>query len=246
LPTIILFENGKETKRVKGVDLKSLQEMTERFNQIASSSWTGNTLPRGYTDVTDQIDMQGVELLNADSALAPAKTLFSDQKPSGVASGDSKGKGKETATTAVDWIESDTDAQLMLFVPFQSTIKVHSIHITSFAERDEDEDDDEVPARPRKIEIYSNRSHNLGFDEAEDTPATQTIELSPEQWDAKTKTAIIETRFVKFQNVISLVLFVVDAEGDAEKTRIDRLRIIGETGEKRAMGKLQKIGDEAD
>src|ERR1700753_548514 len=182
LPTIILFENGKETKRMKGVDLQSLKEMTERFSQIASSSWTGSALPRGYTDVTAEIDMQGVELLNADSSLAPARILFSDNKPSGTASTDTKGKGKDAAKDEIDWIASDTDAQLMLFVPFQSTIKVHSIHITSFASRDADEDDDDIPARPQKIEIYSNRSHNLGFDEAEDTPATQTVELSPESW----------------------------------------------------------------
>jgi hypothetical protein len=230
---------------MQGVNLKALKEMTERFGQVATSSWARtSTLPRGYLDITDQINMKGVELLNADSSLASAGLLFSDQKPSGTPSADSKGKGKDVANKEIDWVESDTDAQLMLFIPFQSTVKVHSIHITSFAIREDDEEDDDVPARPRKIEIYSNRFHNLGFDEAEDTPATQTVELNPKSWDAKTNTTIIETRFVKFQNVTSLVLFVVDAEGEAEKTRIDRLRIIGETGEKRAMGKLQKIGDE--
>jgi thiol-disulfide isomerase/thioredoxin len=241
LPTIILFESGKETRRMKGVDLNALQDMTQRFNQIASSSWTGASLPRGYMDITDQVDLQGVECLNS---LTPPRILFSDQKPSGVA--DSKGKGKETSKSEIDWVASDTDAQLMLFVPFQSNLKVHSIYITSFASRDEDEDDDEIPARPRRIEIYTNRSHNLGFDEAEDTPATQTIELTPESWDVTTNKAVIETRFVKFQNVSSLVLFVVDADRDAEKTRIDRIRIIGETGEKRAMGKLQKVGEDTE
>lgn len=229
---------------MKGVDLGSLKEMTERFGKIASGSWTGSSLPRGYVDVTDQIEIKGVELLNADTLLAPVRTLFSEEKPSGVASSDSKGKGKEAASQNIDWVASDTDSQLMLFIPFQATLKVHSLHITSFAVREEDEDDDDIPARPRKIEIYSNRSHNLGFDEAEDTPATQSIELTPESWDPKTNTANIELRFVKFQNVTSLVLFVVDAEGDAEKTRIDRIRIIGETGQKRAMEKLQKIGDD--
>lgn len=48
-------------------------------------------------------------------------------------------------------------------------------------------------------------------------------------------------RFVKFQNVTSLVLFVVDGEGEGEKVRVDRVRIIGETGEKRDPGKLEKI-----
>jgi len=221
--------------------------MTERFKELTKDapqeSWTGS-LPRGYTDVTHEVDPLGLELLNSDSELSSARTLFLDTKPSGIASASdkAKGKSKDGSSGGVDWVESDTDAQLMLFIPFTSTIKVHTIQISSYAQRDEDEDDDEVPARPRRIELYTNRSHNLGFDEAEGVQATQEIELKPDDW--KNNMATIETRFVKFQNVSSLVMFVVDAEGDAEKTRIDRIRIIGESGEKRAMGKLQKIGDE--
>jgi hypothetical protein len=41
-----------------------------------------------------------------------------------------------------------------------------------------------------------------------------------------------------------LVLFVESGDGDGEKTRIDRIRLIGETGEKRDMGKLEKVGDD--
>ena len=120
--------------------------------------------------------MRGSELLNADTIFGGVSTLFSEEKPSG---GSRLGKGKEPA--ALDWIESDTDAQLMLFVPFQSTIKLHSIEMTSFAKHDED-DDDEVPARPRRVELYTNRAHNLGFEEAEDTPAVQTVELTASSW----------------------------------------------------------------
>jgi hypothetical protein len=247
LPTIILFENGKETQRFKGSDINSLTKITERFQSVASSAWTSSALPRGYSDITSEVDLLGLELLNADSNLAGPRILFGDGKPSGVESASEKGKGKatdEAGQGGIDWVESDTDAQLMLFLPFQSSVKIHSIHITSFAPRTEDDDDDEIPARPRRVELYINRSHNLGFEEAEDTPETQSIEIKPSDWNEKTKTATIETRFVKFQNVTSLVLFVVDAEGEAEKTRIDRVRIIGQSGEKRAMGKLEKIGDE--
>ena len=49
---------------------------------------------------------------------------------------------------------------------------------------------------------------------------------------------------VKFQNITSVTVFVVDGDGDAEKTRIDRLRLFGETGEKRTMGKLEKMGED--
>jgi hypothetical protein len=141
-------------------------------------------------------------------------------------------------------VESDTDEQLMLFMPFQSTLKIHTLQITSCCPpSSSDGDDSEVPMRPRTLQLYSNRAHVLGFDEAESISATQEIVLRPEDWDAETQTAKVELRFVKFQNVTSLVLFVVDGEGDGEKVRIDRIRVVGESGEKRDMGKLEKIGE---
>jgi hypothetical protein len=93
--------------------------------------------------------------------------------------------------------------------------------------------------RPKTIHLFTNRPHILGFEEAEDIPATQTMILSEKDWDAQTGTADIALRFVKFQNVSSLVLFVVDGDGNGERVRLDRIRIIGETGEKRELGKLE-------
>jgi hypothetical protein len=139
-----------------------------------------------------------------------------------------------------DRVESDTDEQLMIYAPFQSTLKIHSIHLTS---QSPTEDDDELPTRPKLVKIYINRPSILGFDDADSTPATQEISLSEKDWDSKTNTAKLELRFVKFQNVTSLVIFVVESEGDNEKVRIDRVRIIGESGEKRD-GKIEKISDE--
>ena len=104
--------------------------------------------------------------------------------------------------------------------------------------------DDETPMRPKHIKLYSNKPHNLGFDEAEDTAATQEFELEDSDWN-ENGTANIGLRFVKFQNINSLVIFVVTGDGESEKVRLDRIRLIGETGEKRDMGKLEKIGDEA-
>lgn len=102
------------------------------------------------------------------------------------------------------------------------------------------EDDDEIPLRPKTINLYTNTPHILGFEEAEETPATQSITLSASDWDA-TGTASVPLRFVKFQNVTSLVLFVVDGDGEGERVRLDRIRVIGESGEKRDQGKLEKI-----
>ena len=209
----------------------------------AAAIWLGSALPRGYNDVTNQVDLLGLDLLNSSSDFGKARTLFDVTKPSALESG--KGKGNaSTEETKKDWVESDTDEQLMLFVPFQASLKIHSLHITSLPPKSSDGEEDEIPMRPKTVQIYSNRAHVLGFEEAEDIPATQAITLGAQEWDEKTGTAKIELRFVKFQNVSSLVIFVLDGDGDGEKVRIDRLRVIGETGEKRDLGKLEKIGDQ--
>ncbi|KAI1834627.1 Thioredoxin [Penicillium sp. IBT 35674x] len=249
-PTFIVFENGRKTQTVAGADPRRLNEVIQKLATEATKSdgaaagdgessggWFGATVAKGYSDVTDQVDVKGLELLNRDNERGEARVLFEGTKPSGLA-----GKGKGKAEGKADWVESDTDEQLMLYIPLQSTLKVHSLHITSFAVPDED--DDEAPMRPKTIKLYVNRSHVLGFDEADDIPAVQTVEIKEEDWDAKTGTARVDLRFVKFQNVTSLVLFFVDGDGDSEKLRVDRVRIIGDSGEKRSMGKLEKIGDE--
>ncbi|KAI9845475.1 MAG: hypothetical protein M1837_004813 [Sclerophora amabilis] len=280
MPTFMIFKNAKAVSTIRGADPRKLSEAVQKLateaesNGSASSggfgeatgsggdTWMGATPPRGFKDVSDQVDIKNLDLLNADSDFGNVRTLFEKGKPTGgtKAAGAVKGKGKSTETAAAaaggqgerkpDWVESDTDEQMMLFMPFQSTLKVHSLHITSLpptrsASADgEDDDDDEIPMRPKTISVYSNRAHVLGFEEAEDIPATQTITLSPGDWDEKTGTAKVELRFVKFQNVTSLVVFIIDGDGESEKVRVDRLRIIGESGEKREMGKLEKIGDE--
>ncbi|KAJ5580501.1 hypothetical protein N7450_006802 [Penicillium hetheringtonii] len=247
-PTFIVFENGRKTQTVAGANSQKLNEVIQKLATEATKSdgdggegssggtWLGATVAKGYTDVTDQADPKGLELLNRDDQFGEPRVLFDSTKPSALAKGKSAGDVK-------DWVESDTDEQLMLYVPFQSTLKVHSLQITSFPPTDE-EDDDETPMRPKTISLYTNRSHVLGFDEADDIPAVQTVEIKAEDWDAKTGTANVPLRFVKFQNVTSLVLFFVDGDGDGEKLRVDRIRVIGDSGEKRSMGKLEKIGDE--
>ncbi|AEO53842.1 hypothetical protein MYCTH_2075498 [Thermothelomyces thermophilus ATCC 42464] len=252
IPTFIIFRNGKVADRVQGADPIKLQsvvnKLSEEVQNLASgggeaggsgsgsgsseANWRGAALPRGYNDITDQIELRSCELLNVDPDAGNVRVLFDTSKPSAL----SEGKGG-----AKDWVESDTDEQLLLFMPFQSMLKLHTLQLTSLPPSDDD--DAEVPLRPRRIKLFTNKPHNLGFDEAEDLSATQEFELSEQDWNAE-GTANIPLRFVKFQNITSLVLFVVDGDGDGEKTRLDRVRLIGETGEKREMGKLEKIGDE--
>ncbi|KAL9115423.1 MAG: hypothetical protein Q9227_000744 [Pyrenula ochraceoflavens] len=251
LPTFMTFKNGRATQTIRGADTQKLSEAIKKLANEAnalgdasasgessgetSNMWLGAGLPKGYKDVTDQVDIKDLELLNWDSDFGGVRTLFDAAKPSGLDAKGKSGGGKK------DWVESDTDEQLMLFIPLQSTLKVHSLHITSLPPR---EGEDDVPMRPKTVKIYSNRVHVLDFGEAEDTQPTQEIVLGERDWDQETGTARIELRFVKFQNVSSLVVFVVDGDGEGERVRVDRIRVVGETLQKRDPGKLEKVGED--
>jgi hypothetical protein len=88
----------------------------------SSGSWRGAEIPRGYGDITDQIEVRNCELLNADDEAGPVKVLFESTKPSAL----DKGKGKPSSP---DWIQSSTDDQLLLFIPFQGSIKLHTLQV---------------------------------------------------------------------------------------------------------------------
>ncbi|RMZ91675.1 hypothetical protein DV736_g1093, partial [Chaetothyriales sp. CBS 134916] len=256
LPTFMIFKNARRIELIQGADPRKLSDAVKKLADEANrlggddggegastgNGWLGASLPRGYNDVSSQVDVTGLELLNWDSSYGNARTLFQGSKPKGEWRGHSAATARLTkhAGKRSDAVESDTDEQLMLYLPFQSTLKVHSIHLTSLLLPS---DDDDAPSRPKLIKLYTNRPQILSFDDADATQPVQEITLSEKDWDPETNTAKLELRFVKFQNVSSLVLFVVESEGSNEKVRIDRIRIIGESGEKRD-GKIEKIGSD--
>jgi len=142
---------------------------------------------------------------------------------------------------AKDWVESDTDPQLMIFIPFRSIVKIHTIHLTSLPSPEGD--GEEEVGRPTKIKLYANRPNIVGFDEADGITPTQEVEINPDSWDKKTGTIVINTRFVKFQSTSTLSIFVEEGEDGCEKTRIDRIKMFGDAGVNRDMGKLEKVRD---
>ncbi|KAF4487733.1 Thioredoxin 1 [Fusarium agapanthi] len=245
-PTFIVFADGKQVDQVQGADpqkLKdtlmkipalatSLNEKTARENAGSASggpSWKGMEAPRGYNDITDQIELRDLEVLNADESAGTVRVLFDGSKPSGLGNG--KGASK-------DYVQSGADDQLLLYIPFQSIVKLHTLQLTSLPPKD-----DEDVMRPGNIHLYINRTHNLDFNEADDTEPTQAIEISPEDWNEE-GTVSLSLRYVKFQKTSSLVIYVQQGEGDGETVRLDRVRLIGEAGAKREMGKLQKVGED--
>jgi len=133
MPTFILFQDGKEINRVVGAEPKKLQEMLKKLEEAAGTSdnepsgssglmgWRGAAVPRGYSDVTNQVELRGCSLLNADEDEAgPVRVLFDDYKPSTL---------DNPSSTRKDWVVSGADDQLLLFMPFQSVVKAHTIQV---------------------------------------------------------------------------------------------------------------------
>lgn len=134
LPTFMIFREGKTIEKVQGADPRKLQEVVKKLAKEVSESgsgsgageasgssgggsWRGADLPRGYGDITDQVEARGCELLNADEDFGPVRVLFDPSRPSAL----TKKQG------AKDWVESGADDQLLLFMPFQSMLKLHTL-----------------------------------------------------------------------------------------------------------------------
>lgn len=137
LPTFIIFRDGRQVEKVEGADraklsstlLKLSKEMEDVLKNgkargsggSGGSGWRGAELPRGYVDVTDQLEIKMTDAANYDDTEAGnVRVLFDTSKPSAL----SNVKGDK------DWMESDTDEQLMLFLPFQSVLKLHTLQVS--------------------------------------------------------------------------------------------------------------------
>uniref|UniRef100_A0A8C0IFS7 Thioredoxin like 1 n=1 Tax=Bubo bubo TaxID=30461 RepID=A0A8C0IFS7_BUBBB len=77
---------------------------------------------------------------------------------------------------------------------------------------------------PKYIKIFINLPRSMDFEEAERSEPTQALELTPD--DIK-EDGIVQLRYVKFQNVNSVTLFVQSNHGDEETTRITYFTFIG-------------------
>lgn len=107
MPTFKIFKNAQQIDSIEGANpqrlsaaIKKVAEEVARVDaggvESAGSSsgkhWLGATLPRNYVDVTDQVDLLGLELLNVETAKGTARTLFKEAKPTGEAGNHACGK----------------------------------------------------------------------------------------------------------------------------------------------------------
>ncbi|XP_075657729.1 PITH domain-containing protein At3g04780 [Castanea sativa] len=124
-------------------------------------------------------------------------------------------------------LESDADEQLLIYIPFTQVIKLHSILIKGSEEEG-----------PKTVKLYSNKEH-MGFSNVNDFPPSDTVVLSPD--NIKGKPVLL--KYVKFQNVRSLTIFIEDNQSGSDITKVQKIALFGSTVETTDMKGLKKIED---
>jgi thioredoxin len=98
MPTFMIFKNARVTDTIQGANPPRLsaavRKLAEEAGNLESdggegssgssgSNWMGASLPRGYSDVTSQVDVTNLELLNWDTSGGSARTIFQQTQAKG-------------------------------------------------------------------------------------------------------------------------------------------------------------------
>lgn len=118
-------------------------------------------------------------------------------------------------------LKSDVDQQLLIKCVFRQPVRLSALRFTGVS----------YESAPSDVKVFMNKP-NLVFADAEDEPATQEFSLTQEEMNLDGKGQQVALKFVKFQNVSSLQIFVSENAGGAEVTELKNLEIYGSTGEK--------------
>ncbi|XP_054161432.1 thioredoxin-like protein 1 [Oppia nitens] len=111
------------------------------------------------------------------------------------------------------YLESDCDEQLIINLAFNQPLKLHSLKILAPKENG-----------PKNMKLFINTHKTLDFDECNSMESIQKLEFNEQDL---TKGIPISLRYVKFQNVQNLLIFVENNQSNTEISRIDYLSIIG-------------------
>jgi len=115
------------------------------------------------------------------------------------------------------YLESDADEELVITIKFMQAVRVSGIIVQST----------DADGAPKDLRLFVNKV-GLDFDNAKSDKATQEVTLTKGQAERGER---IELRFVNFQGVQELGIFVGSNQGDAELTRITKLAVLGEVVE---------------
>lgn len=252
-PTFVYFHNKAEVERVVGANPQALGTALSNLSKKAedavvsdsaaaagssSSSSGAPTASGSERELLDQIQEyipKGYELLNDSvhfgeaEALNITPTSVNDQiRP--------LFNAKRLPSSTQTGIMSDADSQIIVFIPLTNKCKVYSILLRTGKDAKKPDGDDVQP--PTTIKVWANTTSTISFDDAASgSGALHDSEVGAPDANGWSE---VKLRYVRFQNVSSLVIFL-DGEDEDECTALQRIVLVGSKGDSRDQGKLEKI-----
>ncbi|GMM34344.1 hypothetical protein DASC09_016690 [Saccharomycopsis crataegensis] len=260
VPTLIFFHKQKQDGQVRGANLGEIQSKFDSLSKLepnatrngngtggASSGAlkktgiykeVGGFLPGSdYEILNGAVDFSGYEALN----ILPFKKSKGDSKVLVKLVDD----GKEVQDSTV---LTDADSQGIIYLPFLNTVKVYSLLVklkpgnklefSGDSEVDEDEADE--LQFPKTLKIWKNLTSVISFDDANSNNNYDHVEeIDGSKISSEGNWYEIKLKFVKFQNTKSLSIFI-DGDDEDNHTIIEKLIIVGISGEARAQQTLSQ------
>jgi thioredoxin len=111
------------------------------------------------------------------------------------------------------YLASDADEQLVVNIAFNQVVKVHSLRIKAPQDKG-----------PKTLKFFVNQPSTPDFDHCDREAGEQIIALAPKQLSGQ---ELIPLKFVKFQKVNTISIFVSDNQEGSDCTQIHQLTLIG-------------------
>ncbi|KAG5673752.1 hypothetical protein PVAND_003772 [Polypedilum vanderplanki] len=111
------------------------------------------------------------------------------------------------------YLASDCDEQLIISFQFNQAVKIHSIIMKAPTDHG-----------PKTIKLFINQPNCGSFDQLSSTIPIQELEVNPKDLSEE---KMINLRFVKFQNVQNIVMFIVDNQSGSDRTVLKDIKFIG-------------------
>lgn len=205
MPTFIVFQNSKTLETMKGASKDGLEAMVKKFADSSSSG----SLVDGQSDLTQLIDKKQMESLNGCDDTPLDRFLEGNCN-----------------------LVSDCDEQLIVSLPFNQPVKVHSILIKGVSDR-----------APKKIKVFINLPKTIDFDNASGLEPTQLLEFD----DSSTKGEgqILPLKYVKFQNVQNIQFFIENNIGGGDVTELVKLTVFGTALSAMNMSDFKRVAGKA-
>lgn len=214
MPTFIFYRSKQKIDRLQGADIQGLEaKIKQHYGSEGGSSGGG----------------EGEDDKDYGQGLMDLGTFIMKNQCECLNESDDHTLEHCLVSEKSGYLASDCDEQLIITIAFNQAVKIHSLKMKA-----------PLKNAPKKIKLFINQPVTFDFDQASSAIAVQELELTPKDYEDKDH--LINLRFVKFQNVQNILLFVVDNLSGDEKTIIEHLTFIGAPVATTRMEDFKRIG----